>query len=308
MFISVVDVSTISGTPTLTVISKPANGTATVEQRGTVLGISFVASDGNSAPATISYQLSGSGGVDSGIVTMTILDVNDAPVVADDTGLVITGGTISINVLANDYDVDGTITSVAITIPPFAGSASVQPDNSVLFNATGAPPGTYSVGYRVTDDDGATANGVIVISVTDGSGNAYPVAGNDSVSVVSGFVVIAAVLANDTDADGTITAVAIISAPAAGTATVLGDNTIRYDAAPSTGWPASGPNCKRSTKLCACSTRTPIASMMASTMPPSSIRLSLRAGRTAPPSRSAPAPGPSPRRAPRRRGSAPRPA
>ena len=231
MFISVVDVSTISGTPTLTVISKPANGTATVEQRGTVLGISFVASDGNSAPATISYQLSGSGGVDSGIVTMTILDVNDAPVVADDTGLVITGGTISINVLANDYDVDGTITSVAITIPPFAGSASVQPDNSVLFNATGAPPGTYSVGYRVTDDDGATANGVIVISVTDGSGNAYPVAGNDSVSVVSGFVVIADVLANDTDADGTITAVAIISAPAAGTATVLGDNTIRYDAA-----------------------------------------------------------------------------
>ena len=137
-------------------------------------------------------------------VSLTVTDVNDAPVAAVDSASVTEDGSVDINVVANDTDLDGTIdpTSVVITTGPSNGTVSV---NAVTGVVTYTPNANYfgpdSFSYTVQDDDGQVSN-VAAVNLTVSDVNDVLVAVVDSASVAEDGSVDVDVLLNDTDADG----------------------------------------------------------------------------------------------------------
>jgi hypothetical protein len=90
---------------------------------------------------------------------------NHAPVTADDAGAVSAGGTVSIPVLANDYDPDGDTLSVQSVGQPAHGQVSVGSNGSVTYRPARKFTGTDSFTY-VLSDGTATDSGTVTITVS----------------------------------------------------------------------------------------------------------------------------------------------
>jgi ELWxxDGT repeat protein len=94
---------------------------------------------------------------------------NAAPVAADDASSVVSGSSDTVSVLANDTDSDGELntSSVAITVPPQHGSATVNADGTVTYTPQTGFTGSDSLAYTVQDDQGGTsAPATLHITVT----------------------------------------------------------------------------------------------------------------------------------------------
>ncbi len=180
---------------------------------------------------TITYAISdGNGGIDIGSYTVTIAPVNDAPRPVADSAIVVEDGSISIDILANDTDIDGTIDPATVHIVgtaapgdslamPGEGNWSVDPATGwVTFVPEVDYDGPVSpVSYTVQDDSGATSN-PIAISVSITSVNDAPVAVANSGTAIEDGSVTLNVLSNDSDLDSLIdpTTVQIVGTAAAG--------------------------------------------------------------------------------------------
>ncbi|MCG8608618.1 cadherin-like domain-containing protein, partial [bacterium] len=201
--------SDIDGTivpATLTVTSGPSNGGVVVDATvGTILytpNLNFFGTD------SLTYTVSDEDGGVSNTATLRIAvaDVNDLPVAVNDTTSTDEDTPVTVGVLLNDSDVDGTLQSGSVTIVSDVsnGTTSVDPGSgSVIYTPNSNFFGTDSFTYTVTDDDGGVSNlGTVIISVTDN--NDSPVATDDAAITSEDTVVVVAVLANDTDVDGTL--------------------------------------------------------------------------------------------------------
>lgn len=150
--------------------------------------------------------------------------VTDPPRAADDAASTAEDTPVAIDVLANDYDPDGTIdkTSVTIDTAPANGRVVV---NRVTGVVTYTPNlnfvGVDTFTYRVTDNEGAGSRAALV-SVTVSPSQDPPVANNDLVQGKLDAPVLIDVLSNDVDVDGTIdpTTVTIVVQPQFGTVSV----------------------------------------------------------------------------------------
>jgi uncharacterized repeat protein (TIGR01451 family) len=153
-------------------------------------------------------------------VNISVLPVNDAPVLVNDSATVPEDGTNSISVLANDSDVDGdplTLIGVLTT----NGTATVVGTN-VVYTPASNFHGTNVLTYSVTDGmvtNSATIT-VVVIPVNDA-----PVLVNDTITVPEDSTNNIPVLVNASDVDGD--ALTLISVSTTnGTATVAGTNVV----------------------------------------------------------------------------------
>ena len=156
---------------------------------------------------------------------------NQPPVAGNDTATVAEGAATTIAVLANDTDADGTINpaTVVITQQPTNGSATANANGTISYVSNGAEVSTDSFRYTVKDNTGATSN-TATVTLTVTAVNDAPVAVNDTATVAEGATTTIAVLANDTDADGTINpaTVVITQQPTNGSATANANGTITY--------------------------------------------------------------------------------
>ena len=120
-----------------------------------------------------------------------------APVATNDAAAVVQAGSMLIEVLANDSDVNGDLdtTSVEIVSAPAAGSVSIDPaTGAVTYNHNGGASATDSFTYQVRDLGGLISN-VATVSIAVTSIDGVPTAGlvlrleaDQGVGITSGIV------------------------------------------------------------------------------------------------------------------------
>jgi VCBS repeat-containing protein len=106
---------------------------------------------GDSATDSFTYTVSdGNGGTDTATVTITINGVNDPPVAVNDSAITDEDTPVIIDVLSNDFDVDGDILTV----------------DSVTQGTNGSVAHNGSFSYTVSDGNGGTDTATVIVTVT----------------------------------------------------------------------------------------------------------------------------------------------
>src|SRR5262245_17609431 len=119
----------------------------------------------------------GAGGINTATVNVTVAPVNDAPVANDDAATVAEGGLAStVNVLANDSDVDSAITAANITGFSQGAHGIVVHNGDGTFTYTHDGSETTSDSFTYTIDDGAGGINTATVNVTVTPVNDAPVA------------------------------------------------------------------------------------------------------------------------------------
>ncbi len=147
-------------TLTIDSISQPSNGTAVLSNGM----IRYTPNANFNGQETLTYLVRDpNGGVASATVMIDVVPVNDDPVVTDDT--LLSQGTLvrTLDVLANDSDVDGDALSISEVTQPAAGTVTNNGD-SLTYDASGAE-GTQSFTYTVVDGNGGMTTGNVTVVI-----------------------------------------------------------------------------------------------------------------------------------------------
>ncbi|MCP5082216.1 MAG: tandem-95 repeat protein, partial [Alphaproteobacteria bacterium] len=174
---------------------------------------------------TVTYTISdGNGATDTATVSITVNPVNDGPDAVNDTASVDEDSAVTINVLANDSDIEGDALSVTAASAG-NGSVSIRPDGSLDYSPNTNFNGTDTVTYTISDGNGATDTATVTITVNPV--NDGPDALNDTASVDEDSAVTINVLANDSDLDGDALSVTAASA-GNGSVSIRPDGSLDY--------------------------------------------------------------------------------
>ncbi|MEL0587155.1 MAG: tandem-95 repeat protein [Candidatus Thiodiazotropha sp. (ex. Lucinoma kazani)] len=263
--VAVVDTITVAEGATITTL---VGGSNTVLNNDTGLGdtpvtVSLVTGPTESAAFTLnadgtfSYTHNGSenfsdsftyrvtdndGQTSDATVNITITPVSDAtPVAVADTITVAEGGTATTlvggatDVLSNDTGLGDTPVTVSlVTGPTQSASFTLNADGTFSYTHNGTENFTDSFTYRVTDNDGQTADATVSINVTPVS-DATPVAVADTISVAEGGTATTLVggatdvLSNDTGLGDTPVTVSLVTGPTQSASfTLNADGTFSY--------------------------------------------------------------------------------
>jgi hypothetical protein len=208
---------------TLTVTTaKAANGTVVVNANGT---LTYTPNANFNGSDTITYSIGdGAGGTASATVAVTVNPVNDAPVATSDTAVTGEDNAVTINVLANDTDVDGntlTVTAAKAT----NGSVVIDAKGTLTYTPNANFNGSDTISYSIADGAGGTASAAVAVTVNPV--NDAPVANADTAVTNEDTAVTIDVRVNDTDVDlNTLTVTAAKSAN--GTVVVNANGTLAY--------------------------------------------------------------------------------
>jgi len=223
---------------TVAIVSPPTHGRVAVDPSSGVVNytpdLSYVGDD------LFRYQVCNDVGLcDTAAVSVSIVTEpphhNQPPVVNNDGAVTDINTPVTIDVLANDHDPDGTLVTTTVTIVQSTPGTTITVDPATGKVTYTPPPGfagNDTFIYQVCDNGTPTACGTATVTVTvfDHScsscapANAPPVANDDTATTSVNTPTVINVLANDSDADGTLdpASVSIVSGsgPANGTVTV----------------------------------------------------------------------------------------
>jgi fibronectin type 3 domain-containing protein len=139
------------------VITNPATGAFTYTPKLNMNGadqFTFKANDGT---------------LDSNVATVSIgiTPVNDAPVATNDGTLLNVGNSITLTVLANDYDVDGdTLKIVSKTAPANGhGTVTINANGTLTYTQTIFALGSETFTYTISDGHGGTATATVTVTL-----------------------------------------------------------------------------------------------------------------------------------------------
>jgi hypothetical protein len=212
----------------------PAHGTAIPNGDGTVT----YTHDGSATTTdSMRYAIQDLDGAVSNEATVTITITPSTavtpPIAESDSATVVEGGSVTIDVAANDFAIDGrlNLSSIRIIRNPTRGTATPNGDGTVTYTHDGSATATDSFQYAIRDQQGSLSNAAVVtITIVPAPVNQPPVANDDAATVSQGSSVIVDVAANDTDPEDQLDSanVTITQPPAHGTATANGDGTVTY--------------------------------------------------------------------------------
>ena len=221
------------GSLDLTITSAPSNGSVSLNGDNTITydpDTDYIGTD------NFSYEVcdeGGSGECSTASVNITIDNTDDIPVANDDNFTIDEDTDTTLNVLANDQDLNDGSIGVSIINAPSNGSAVVNTDNTVDYSPNADYNGSDSFEYEVCDVDGDCDTAQVNITIN--AVNDLPVANDDEVSTEEDTDVTVEVLNNDENLGDGGLSITLVDSPSNGDANVnIGDNTITYD--PSQDW------------------------------------------------------------------------
>ncbi len=218
------------------VAASSPDGTVTINLDGT---LTFLPNPDFNGETTITYTVAADDGDDeeddetaTATVRVTVNPVNDAPLAVDGADATDEDTAVTVDLLANDSDVDGDpLTVTAASVAAGQGSLTDNGDGTVTFTPAPDFNGTATISYTVSDGQGGTANAQHVITVRPV--NDAPVANPDSDTTPFNTAITVDLIANDSDVDGDPLTVTAASVPAGqGSLTDNGDGTVTFTPAP----------------------------------------------------------------------------
>ncbi|MSU57437.1 MAG: tandem-95 repeat protein [Pedosphaera sp.] len=204
------------GTPLTITGTSTTNGTAVISGTNVV----FTPSTNFNGTVVFTYTISDGTNSATANVTVTVTPVNDAPIAVNDTASTPEDVPVTIPVLTNDSDPEGT--PLTITGTTTTNGTAVVSGTNVVFTPSTNFNGTVVFSYTISDGTNtATANVTITITPVNDS----PIAVNDTASTPEDVPVTIPVLANDSDPEGTPLTITGTSTTN-GTAIVSGTNVV----------------------------------------------------------------------------------
>lgn len=202
----------------VTLLNEAQLGTATV-----VGGkVRYVPQANISGLDSLSYAIADpTNAADTARLSIEISAVNDPPVAEPDSAVTAEDEGVSIDVLANDSDVE----DAELRVEPYAGGSHgelYQDLGKVMYIPHPDFHGVDSVQYIVFDQGGESATGHVTVTVTPV--NDAPTAHADEFTVAEDATSRLDVTHNDEDIDGDALTLVSVTAPAHGTAAVDGDS------------------------------------------------------------------------------------
>jgi hypothetical protein len=143
------DLNPTPGALTILSVGRPAHGKALLQPDGRVL---YSPNTNFSGADSFSYVVQNQAGARAiGLVNVVVRPVNDTPTAKDDRALTIEDRAVTIDVLANDEDVDGDQLQLLDLTQPTNGVATITAQKKILFQPQAGLNGTNVFTYRMTD-------------------------------------------------------------------------------------------------------------------------------------------------------------
>jgi VCBS repeat-containing protein len=193
-------------------VDLPVNGSVIANGDGTV---TYTHNGSETTSDSFTYTIKDNSGAVSGTatVTITVNPVNEAPFASGDVADVDEDASVVIPLSTNDVDPEGELDldSIAIVSNPLHGSLTINGDGTVTYLHDGSETISDSFTYTISDLDGLTSN-TVTVTITIAPVNDAPIATGESTSVTedSGINAAGNVLANDTDAEGSLLSVSAV--------------------------------------------------------------------------------------------------
>lgn len=217
----------LGATYTVTIVTAPQNGTASVDGSGNII---YAPDNGFTGNDTLYYLITepapacGTPFRDTAMVVIVV--INRPPTPGDDTKDGPPCHAITVNLLTNDTDPEGntlTVTNISALNPPAAGTLTNNNDGTVTFTPATGFTGTVTFTYTVTDNGvppQTSGPATVTINISNPV-NTPPVAVNDVETIEMDQTLYENVRDNDYDPDNNdLTNPVITVAPLHGTATV----------------------------------------------------------------------------------------
>lgn len=186
----------------LRVITEPEHGSVSVLPSGL---LRYIPDENYYGPDSFSYQIEDNQAASSQAqVQISIDSINDKPLVQDDLAVVDEDSAATINILANDSDLDGSldISSVVILSMPAYGELEVNSDGSVDYTPNRNFNGSDGFSYQVSDDSGAISSPALVFIEVNAVNDSPEISGSPATQVLQGegyqFVPVSLDIDNDT--------------------------------------------------------------------------------------------------------------
>ncbi|MCO6042424.1 Ig-like domain-containing protein [Aeoliella sp. ICT_H6.2] len=168
------------------------------------------------------FASDGNGGSSSLNLGVEVIDIVKA---ADDTAVTDEDTPVVIDVLANDFEMGGTL-SVSQVGNAMHGGVVINANNTITYQPGAGFSGEDHFNYTVKSTNGAIDSRQVTVTVNPV--NEDPTTSNDFANTVEDFSVEIDVLANDSDPDGDKLVVTSVSLPEFGLALINPDGTITY--------------------------------------------------------------------------------
>ena len=151
----------------ITIVANVQHGTLSINTTTGV--VTYTPTNDYAGSDSFTYTIKDSGGLVSNVatVTITLVNVNRAPVAVDDQVNLTTVAPVSIDVLANDYDPDGDEISILSVTNPTKGSVKIENGDEggrVVYTPEGTSAFTTTFTYKITDPGGLTDEAVVTIN------------------------------------------------------------------------------------------------------------------------------------------------
>ncbi len=176
---------------------------------------------------TCSYTAAdGNGETAAAQLTVTVSPVNDDPAAAADGATTPEDVPVTVDVLANDTDIDGDVLSVNMASCNNGAGAAINPNKTVSVTPALNFIGTIACVYTAGDGQGGAATGQLTVAVTPV--NDSPIATPDVAATDDNTLIIVGVLSNDVDPDGDPVFLLSVGLCQQGTLTANLDGTVTY--------------------------------------------------------------------------------